>query len=201
SVRLVEAGKADVLLSAVPAGSLGDLAARYPRQLHLIPQRATAFAFLNTRRPPFDDVRVRRALNYAIDRRKLVELHGGAAVAQTACQVIPPSVPGFRQHCPYANAWQAPDFTKAQALVAASGTRGQRVVVWTFPFFSGEGRYIVSVLRRLGYAAGLHEIPQIDGHFRAMTDTPPVQVGFVGWFGFQSASDVLTTLTCNFEAN
>jgi YVTN family beta-propeller protein len=201
TVRLVEAGKADVLLSAVPASRVGDLAARYPRQLHLIPQRATAFAFLNTRRPPFDDVRVRRALNFAIDRRRLVELHGGAAVAQTTCQVIPPSVPGFRQHCPYANAWQAPDFTKAQALVAASGTRGQRVVVWTFPFFSGEGRYIVSVLRRLGYAAVLHEITRIDAYFQTIADTPTVQIGLAGWFGLQSASDALTTLTCDFEAN
>lgn len=201
AVRLVEAGKADILLSAVPAGRVGDLVARYPRQLHLIPQRATAFAFLNTRRPPFDDVRVRRALNYAIDRRKLVELHGGAAVAQGTCQVIPPSVPGFRQHCPYTNAWQAPDVTKARALVAASGTRGQRVVVWTFPFFGREGRYIVSVLRRLGYAAVLHEIPQIDAYFRTMTVTPTVQLGLAGWFGLQSASDALTTLTCEFEAN
>ena len=201
SVRLVEAEKADVLLSVVPVSRVGDLATRYPRQLHLIPQRATAFAFLNTRRPPFDDVRVRRALNYAIDRRKLVELHGGAAVAQGTCQVIPPSVPGFRQHCPYTNAWQAPDFTKARALVAASGTRGQRVVVWTFPFFGREGRYIVSVLRRLGYAAVLHEIPQIDAYFRTLTDTPTVQVGLAAWFGLQSASDALTTLTCDFKAN
>jgi hypothetical protein len=41
-------------------------------------------------------------------------------------------------------------------------------------FFSGEGRYVVSVLRRLGYAAALHEIPRIDA---------------------------LMTLTCDFEAN
>jgi YVTN family beta-propeller protein len=201
SVRLVETGKADVLFNAVPAGRIDDLAARYPRQLHLIPQRATAFAFLNTHRPPFDDLRVRRALNYAIDRRKMVELHGGAGVAQITCQVIPPSVPGFRQHCPYTNAWQTPDFTRARALVAASGTRGQRVVVWTFPFFGAEGRYIVSILRTLGYVAVLHEIPQIDAYFRTISDTPTVQVGLAGWFGAQTASDALTPLTCDFDGN
>jgi ABC-type transport system substrate-binding protein len=74
-------------------------------------------------------------------------------------------------------------------------------VVWTFPFFSGEGRYIVSVLRRLGYAAVLHEIPRIDAYFQTITDTPTVQIGLAGWFGLQSASDALTTLTCDFEAN
>jgi ABC-type transport system substrate-binding protein len=28
-----------------------------------------------------------------------------------------------------------------------------------------------------------------------------VQIGLAGWFGLQSASDALTTLTCDFEAN
>lgn len=41
------------------------------------------FVILDTRRPPFDDVRVRRAVNYAVDKRALVRdvLQGTATVA------------------------------------------------------------------------------------------------------------------------
>jgi YVTN family beta-propeller protein len=201
AVRLVEAGEADILLNTVPADRVAELSASYPRQVHLTPQRATAFAFLNTRRAPFDDVRVRRALNYAIDRRTMVELHGGPAIAQVTCQAIPPNVPGFRRHCPYTNAWNAPNLAKARALVAASGTRGQRVVVWTFPFFGKEARYLVSLLRALGYRSELKEFRRIDAYFGALNRTPTVQVGFAGWFGLQSAADAMMTLTCDFSSN
>jgi YVTN family beta-propeller protein len=201
AVREVEAGKADLVLNAVPADRVAELVMRYPRRMHLIPQRATAFVFLNTRRAPFDDIRVRRALNSAIDRRKMVRLHGGSAVAQMTCQAIPPRVPGFRQHCPYSGAWNAPDLAKAQALVAASGTRGQRIVVWTFPFFAKEARYLVSVLRRLGYRAELNEFRRIDTYFGTLHRTPSAQAGFAGWFGMPSAADTLMTLTCDFSDN
>jgi YVTN family beta-propeller protein len=207
AVGQIVRGKADVLLNTVPADRVEELAARYPRQVHLIPQRATAFIFLNTRRAPFDDVRVRRALNYAVDRRKMADLHGGSAVAEVTCQAVPPTVPGFRRFCPYTiapnanGAWKAPDFAKAQALVAASGTTGQSVVVSTFPFFAQEGRYLVSLLRRLGYRAKLKEFRRIDAYFTMINRVPSVQAGFAGWFGSEAAAEMFATLTCAFPQN
>ena len=58
------------------------------------------FLFLDTKQPPFSDVRVRRALNYAVDRRRLVELGGGPALRQPTCQVISPDRPGIRPLLP-----------------------------------------------------------------------------------------------------
>ena len=108
-----------------------ELLAHYPGRLHLIPQRATVFLFLNTRSAPFDDIRVRRALNYAVDRQKVADLHGGPAVAEPTCQIVAPTVPGYRRFCPYtiepdsSGDWKAPDLAKARALIAASGTKGR----------------------------------------------------------------------------
>lgn len=78
------------------------------------------FLILNTRRPPFDDVRARRAVNLAVDRQRLVEqvLGGGATVAAGA---IPEAFvwaenPEVRPY-PY-------DPDRARALLAESGATG-----------------------------------------------------------------------------
>jgi YVTN family beta-propeller protein len=207
AVREVITGKADVALNNDVANQLTELAARYPRRLHVVPQRATTFIFLNTRRPPFDDVRVRRAVSYAIDRRKIAELHGGPALAQPTCQAVPPTVPGYRPYCPYtvdvdANGdWKAPDLAKARALVSASGTKGETVEVWTFAYFGKEARYFVSLLDRLGYHARLKETPSGGQYFPALDRTPSVQAGFGGWFGIFVAADMFETLHCGAAAN
>ena len=207
AVRQVIDGKADLLFNIVPADRVEELSARYPRRLHVIPQRATTFVFLNTRRAPFDDIRVRRALNYAIDRRKMAALHGGLAVARPTCQAVPPAVPGYRRHCPYtadpdsSGEWKAPDLAKARELIAVSGTKGEKIVVWTFPFFGKEGRYFVSLLGRLGYRAQLKELEDDGTYFATLNRTPSVQAGLAGWFGFQLAADTFETLSCTFPQN
>ena len=60
----------------------------------MAPLPGTDFMFLNVREPPFDDVRVRRAINFATDRARMVALAGGSEAAQPSCQLVPPSIPG-----------------------------------------------------------------------------------------------------------
>jgi ABC-type transport system substrate-binding protein len=193
ALTAVARGKADILLGLVvqpdEIEQLEQLRVRHPRQLHVEPQRSTWILFLDTKQPPFSDVRVRRALNYAVDRRRLVELGGGPALRQPTCQVIAPTVIGYRRYCPYTldprrtGEWTAPDVRKAQQLIAASGTKGQTVTVWTWPELGKEARYLVSVLRRLGYRAKLQELKSFDLYNRAISDpkTRP-QSGIIGWY-------------------
>ena len=93
--------------------------------MHTNPSFIFDFVPLNTHAPPFDDVRVRRALNYAVDRARIARMYGGASVATPLCQALVPGMPGHRPHCPYRH-----DLAKAKALVARSGTRGERIDVW-----------------------------------------------------------------------
>ena len=49
----------------------------------------TDFLQINTTRPPFTDLRVRQALNLAVDRRLIARLYGGPGLASPTCQGTP----------------------------------------------------------------------------------------------------------------
>jgi peptide/nickel transport system substrate-binding protein len=154
-VHEIEAGRADVLIDNIPASLLPVIRRNRPSQLHSYVVPTTDFFQFNTTRPPFDDVRVRRALNIAIDRSEIVSLYGGSTFATATCQVLPPGISGYRRYCPYAH-----DLARARRLVEASGTRGQRITVWGWtddPTISvGVVRYVGSALRQLGYRVKIH---------------------------------------------
>jgi peptide/nickel transport system substrate-binding protein len=68
AVTAVEHGRADYTLDGPPPERVSQVETRFASQVHLNPNDATIYLVLNTRQAPFNDLRVRRALNYAIDR-------------------------------------------------------------------------------------------------------------------------------------
>ncbi len=168
-----------------------EAAARLPAQVHGHSWQVVDFAFLNTRVPPFDDVRVRRALNLALDRGRVIErLFGGSLVATPTCQVLPPTMPGYEPYCPYTvnaspdGVWLGPDLARARRLIAASGTAGMRVTYWSLPdlpWGAGIGGEVVNVLRRLGYRARMVVLPE-DRWERVINDSRrEAQIGTGSW--------------------
>ena len=93
----------------------------------------TAFWYvpMNVNIPPFNNLKARQAVNYAIDRNAAVKIFGGPKLASPSCQVLPPGLPGLQvDYCPYTKnpgtTWSAPDLAKAKALVKAVGHRRAR---------------------------------------------------------------------------
>lgn len=82
-----------------------------------MPTQFVNIIYMNYGRPPFDDIRVRQALNYAIDRQAFVGLTD-VNVAEPTCSVLP------RQHWAYdetaANFYEY-DPDRARALLAEAG--------------------------------------------------------------------------------
>lgn len=178
-VRAVDADRLDwAALGTSSSQLLGELRVRRAGQTHVNPWNATNFIVMNTRLKPFDDLRVRRAVAYAADRNAWVALAGGPAAARPTCQILPPGFPGYRPFCLH----RGPDLARARRLVAASGTAGTRVVVWTLgPNFVPQGRYIVAVLRRLGFRASLRSVG-VATYFQTISDTRNrVQIAFDNW--------------------
>jgi peptide/nickel transport system substrate-binding protein len=93
-----------------------------------------------------------------------VKLFGGNALAQPACQILPPGFPGYEPYCPYTKnpgaKWSAPDLARARQLVAESGTAGQKVTIIVSDSTAAQslGTYLQSVLNSIGYDASVKSI-------------------------------------------
>jgi peptide/nickel transport system substrate-binding protein len=192
NVAAVQRGSADVTWVSPPFEEvrsrerLAALVARSPGRLYSSAIAGKVWMFLNTRQPPFDDIRVRQAVNFATDRAALVERVGGPEVATAACQTIPAAFPGFSPYCPYTvgrarGGWIAPDLSRARRLIAESGTAGAKVVVeipvWQRPV----GAYFVSLLGDLGFRARTHVLGVDDYFSNIYRPRSRVQMGWAGW--------------------
>jgi peptide/nickel transport system substrate-binding protein len=150
--------------------------AGYTSRVHTDPGIFTFYVWLNTRLAPFDDIDVRRALNYAVDRNRLAALRGGSDLAPPSCQVLAPNFVGYVHYCPYHH-----DLARAKRLVAASGTIGQAVTIWWPDTRKTAGDYLVSVLQSLGYKARLKLVPRLAYLGALAAAKGRAQAGFGPW--------------------
>lgn len=207
-VAAVVRGSADWTFDQPTSAQLADVQLRWPRLLHTEPLPDTDWIDLDTRAAPFNDLRVRQALNFAIDRNAIVRLYGGPEDATPTCQVIPATIPGYVRYCPYTRdpsptgTWTGPNLARAKRLIAASGTRGDGVTIVTQAFGPGEdpvAHYIVGLLRTLGYRARLRVLTpsQMQTYLHDDYHNPP-QMHTAEWnASVPSASDWITLqLSC-----
>jgi YVTN family beta-propeller protein len=160
----VIAGRGD--LAFLESNELQSLAIRYPARVYSGLKNGTQYASLNTRQPPFTNLKARQAVNYAIDRARIIQLYRFASgQATVTCQMLPSDFPGHQGYCPYTagagdGAWHGPDMDKARRLARESGTMNMPVTVWSQDDRPGKaaGSYLVGLLNDLGYRARLHAV-------------------------------------------
>jgi YVTN family beta-propeller protein len=154
----------------------GRLAVASGSRMRVSPASIVSYVFLDTRVPPFDDVRVRRAVNLAVDRSFV----DGSIIARRTCQLLPPNSTGYRPYCPWGD---RPDLARARRLVAQTGTRALRVHLWT-PRESGAAdlvRAVADALRQLGYRPSVRAFRSYSAYFEAINAGSRPQAGWWPW--------------------
>jgi len=148
AVAEFESGNVDVL--RVPEGEARewlDDESRAP-ELRSVPALELVYVAINTTRGPLSDVRVRQALNYAVDVNRIIDrLVSGRGTR--AAGVIPPALDGYdstRRGYPY-------DPARARQLLAEAGhPNGIDVALWcsTDPFFERIAETLQAYLDAVG---------------------------------------------------
>jgi peptide/nickel transport system substrate-binding protein len=200
-ITAIENGQYDWTLEAPPADRLGEIGTKYASQVHVETLTAFWYVPMNTNLPPFNNLKARQAVNYAIDRNAAVKIFGGPKLAAPSCQVLPPGFPGHQDYCPYTKNpgtnWSAPDVAKAKKLVKESGTAGQKVAVVTpdDEVNKAMGVYLQSVLNQIGYKATVKPISQNISFTYVQNTKNKVQINTQQWYqDYPAASDFLYVL-------
>ncbi len=183
-VQDVIRGRLDWILDEPPADLLSEVRTRYGDRYEENTANSTYFQFFNVETAPFDDARVRAAVNYALDKRALVRIFGG--LLEPDCNFLPPGMVGYERidPCPYGDPAQPPDVERARGLIRAAGSEGAPVTVWGTDEERSQRvtEYYTDVLNEIGLRAK----PRIVGaetYYAAIgnVETRP-QTGFLAWF-------------------
>jgi len=177
-VNEVEQGKVDWMKNQPPPERYAALRHKYEgTQFREEPTISVYYFWLNTQRPPFDDVRVRQAVNYAIDPAALERIYAGTI--KPTQQILPSQMPGYEKFELYPH-----DLAKAKELIAAAHPSDRQITVWTLnlPPNNEAGEYFEGVLKQLGFSVKL-KVVNASTYFTLIsnTSTPDLDAGWSNW--------------------
>jgi peptide/nickel transport system substrate-binding protein len=121
----VETGDVDYVVDAHPPANVLQQYATNPdkqQYLHTYPQNANYYISMNLGVPPFDDIHVRKALNWVFDKAGSIQLSGGALTGSVEEHIFPDGLINneLKDYAPYATDGSHGDLEKAKAEMALS---------------------------------------------------------------------------------
>ncbi|MDQ4060182.1 MAG: ABC transporter substrate-binding protein, partial [Pseudomonadota bacterium] len=155
-------------------------------ELRLLQQEGLNIGYLamNTAKPPFDDVRVRQAINLAIDKAAIVDsVYRGAGVA--AKNPVPPTLWSYNDDIrdyPY-------DIPQAQQLLAEAGhANGFETDLWYMPVsrpYNPSGKRVAEMIQSDLAKIGIrvHLVTDEWSRYRARLQAGEHSMAIYGWTG------------------
>src|SRR5215208_2390137 len=183
----VISGQLDYMQDPPPADIKPEVKAKYSDRYREVTTASTYYFFMNTRVAPFDDPKVREAVNWGVDKPGLARIFAGEVTP--GCSFLPPGMPGYDEaldttDCPWGDPSQPPDLEKARDMIKAAGVDGMDVTVWgnnDDPTDKVTEAY-ADMLTKMGFNAK----PKIlDGgvYFQTIgNQKTKAQTGFANWF-------------------
>jgi peptide/nickel transport system substrate-binding protein len=184
---LVEQNKADLLYDPPPTDQLGAVQSKFSDRFSPEVTVSTYYFWMNTQPTtaggdpnPFSNVKVRQAVNYALDPTAIQKLYGG--LMSPTQQVLPPNMQGYKKFELYPH-----NLTKAKQLIAQAHLTSaeKNISVWTDDVEpnSNVGQYYQSVLQKLGFNAKLNVVNGAT-YFTTLGNlkTPKLNTGWSDWF-------------------
>ena len=164
------------------------------KELQHITQVATYYLGLNTRMAPFNNVKVRQAVEYAIDKKRIIQIFNGRGIV--ANQPVPPGLTGYVQNLPSdVNYTYNP--TKAKQLLQQAGIKSGTTITieqYNDPEEMKETQVIQQNLQSVGFNVNLKTVTW--GQFVKSSNLGQLAVFPSGWNeDFPDAYDFLMLFT------
>jgi peptide/nickel transport system substrate-binding protein len=178
-VNDVESGKLNWIFDPPPTDRYQEVKEKFEgTQFRPEPTISTYYFWMNQTEEPFNNLKVREAVNYAVDPAALERIYTGQIVGTQ--QILPPGMPGYKKYELFPH-----NVAKAKELIAESGVKDKEVTVWTDSESPNNdaGTYYQGVLNEIGLKAEL-KILNPDNYFTVIgnTSTPNLDTGFADWF-------------------
>lgn len=178
-VNEIENDKTMWMQTLVPADQREKIVNKYEGTQFRVDHPINVYYFwMNNEKAPFDDVKVRQAVNYAIDPEALERIYAGSLTA--AHQILPAGMPGHEDLNLYPH-----DMAKAKQVFKEANPADTEITVWTDNESpnSDAGAYYQDVLNELGFNAKLKTI-NADNYFTIIGNetTPDLDTGWSDWF-------------------
>ncbi len=179
----IEAGTLDLMGDPFPPAQFTDVTTnpQYKDQIVHHTLADTDYVFMDTQQPnngPFSNVKVRQAVNYAIDKTAILQITHGAGVAANC--IFPPDLPGYDPNCnPYPH-----DVAKAKQLMKDAGLEAGFDTKFYTDTTDPDPQIGASIQQDLA-AIGIRTqiVSQEFATFLDTIETPhKAPIGWVGWF-------------------
>jgi peptide/nickel transport system substrate-binding protein len=168
-------GQADYSNAAIPPDRIASV--KNKGKLVLRKTANTYYFWMNIREAPFNKLKVRQAVNMAIDRKAMQTLVWGGLGTPTQ-NVLPPTYPSYRKLKLYAH-----NLAKARSMITAAGAKGAKVTVWTRQVSDAltAAQYYTSILNKIGLDAKLTSLPRTTYYTTIGNVNTHAQTGWARW--------------------
>ena len=178
-VNEIEQNRTNWMQTPPPADRYAEVKEKYEgTQFRVEPTISTYYFWMNMKKAPFDDLKVRQAINYAISPGAIERIYAGQ-LASTH-QILPPAMPGYQKYDLYPYS-----LSKAKSLIKEANPSDRDITVWTDNESPNDeaGAYYADVLEKLGFNVNLKTL-SADNYFTVIgnASTPDLDTGWVDWY-------------------